>query len=133
MQAKQIFKKESLMIWRKYSEMTVSYFSFLNIIIIIVEFPNTWRLLEISFLSWNHLPFFGSAWLCLFQLSCAQLGVALDSSPNCHHTVIHYSVLDLKLATFCFNPLGTCFFTYIDGTTIACLLNRSHIHDSCLY
>ena len=106
--------------------MTVSYFSFLNIIIviIIVESPNTWRLLEISFLTWNHLPFFGSAWL-----GCDQLGAALDSSLNCH---IHYSVLGLKLATFCFNPLGTCFFTYIDGTTIACLLTRSHIHDSCL-
>ena len=51
--------------------MTVGYFSFLNIIvIIIVESPNTWRLLEISFLLetiflfWLSLTWLGSAQLC---------------------------------------------------------------------
>ena len=69
--------------------MTVSYFSFLNIIINIVESPNAWRLLEIAFLSLNHCFFWLSlTWLGSAQLCSAWRGSLLKSKlPSYSHTL----------------------------------------------
>ena len=109
--------------------MTVSYFSFLNIIINIVESPNAWRLLEIAFLSLNHcffwlsLTWLGSVSSAVLSLAwlLTQVQIAIIQSYTIQSWALNWQLPVLILLGHVSSHI------LMVGTTIACLLNRIDI------